>query len=120
MSSSAGTAVASASSIIAERITGLLLLVLSFAAIYIIVKLLFDGLLDPVFRRLPLVSQANSLLGAILGGITGVLIAGILLVVAYKLFPSLSSGENSVFSPETVASTYILKLYFRALPGIFA
>jgi Colicin V production protein. len=114
------TAVTSASLIIAERVTGWLLLILSFIVIYMLIKLLFDGMLDPVIRKLPLVSQANSLLGAVLGGATGVLLAGLLLVIIYKLVPSLSAGENSIFAPKTVESTYLLKLYFKALPGVFS
>jgi uncharacterized membrane protein required for colicin V production len=119
VSSSFNTAVTSASSIISERITSWLLLIIGFAVIYVIIKLLFDGMLDPVIRKIPVVNQTNSLIGAIFGGITGVLLAGLLLVIIYKLVPSLSSGENAIFSPETVESTYLLKLYFKALPGVF-
>ncbi len=118
LGSSVGTAVSSASSIIAERVAGWLLLIAGFAVVYLVIKLLFDGMLDPVIRKLPLANRANSLLGAILGAVIGAILAGLLLVIVHTLAPSLSVGGKPLFSPEAVEKTYLLKLYFRALPGL--
>lgn len=113
------TAVGSAATIIAERLTGWLLFAIGFAAIYLLLKLIFDGILDPLIRKIPIVNGLNSLIGAVLGALTGVLTAGLLLVIVYIFVPSLHMGEDAIFSPRSVESSYIVKLYFRALPGVF-
>jgi hypothetical protein len=114
------TAIGSAATIIAERLTGWLLFAIGFAAIYLILKLIFDGMLDPLIRKIPIMNSLNSLIGAVLGALIGIVTVGLLLVVLYIFVPSLHTGEDALLSPQTVEASYILKLYFRALPGILS
>ncbi len=109
------TAIGSAATIIAERLTGWLLFAIGFAAIYLILKLIFDGMLDPLIRKIPIMNSLNSLIGAVLGALIGIVTVGLLLVVLYIFVPSLHTGEDALLSPQTVEASYILKLYFRAL-----
>lgn len=113
------SAVSSASAIIAQRLSEWLLFLLAAAIIYIVVKLIFDGILDPVIRKLPLVKNVNRLLGAVLGLISGILLAGLLLWLAYHLLPDLSAPGGPL-SAAAVAKSWVIKLYFQLFPALFA
>lgn len=119
LSETAATALNTAADVVAARLAGWLLFALSAVVIYAVVSILFNGILDPLIRRLPIVSGVNRTLGAILGAALGVLITALLLAVAYRLLPDLSQ-PGGVFSPEAVERSLLLKYYLRFLPGIFA
>lgn len=113
------SAVASAAEVISLRLSEWLLFLLAAAIIYVIVKLIFDGVLDPVIRKLPIIKNVNRLLGAVLGLISGILLAGLLLWLGYHLLPDLSAPGGPL-SPESVAKSWVIKLYFQLFPALFA
>ena len=114
-----GVAVEEASMVVAQRLAGWLLFLLAAVLAYAIVKLIFDGVLDPVIRKLPIVGTVNALLGAILGAVLGAIMAILLLWLAYQLLPGLSQPGGPL-SPESVERSFLTKLCFRAFPNLFS
>ena len=112
------SAVSAASTVVAQRLSGWLLFVASAVLAYAIVKIVFDGILDPVIRRLPIIGGVNRLLGMVLGAIQGALIALLLLWLAVHLVPSLTA-PGGVLSPESVQHSFLTRFCFEALPGLF-
>ncbi len=114
-----GVAVEEASMVVAQRLAGWLLFLLAAILAYAIIKLLFDGVLDPAIRKLPIVGTVNSLLGAILGFIVGAIMAILLLWLAYHLLPGLSA-PGAPLSPESVEHSFLTKLLFHVFPNLFS
>ena len=113
-----GVAVEEASVVVAQRLAGWLLFLLAAVLAYAVIKLIFDGVLDPVIRKLPIIGTVNALLGAILGAILGAVMAILLLWLAYHLAPALSQPGGPL-SPESVEKAYLTKLCFRVFPNLF-
>ena len=113
------SAVATASELIARRLSEWLLFLVAAAVIYAVVKLIFNGILDPIIRKLPIVKGVNRTLGAALGLICGVLLAGLLLWIAYQLVPELSAPGGAL-SAAAIEKSWLIKLYFRFFPTVFA
>ncbi len=114
-----GVAVQEASQVVAQRLAGWLLFLVAAILAYALVKVIFDGVLDPLIRKLPVIGTVNALLGAILGAIQGAIIALVLLWLAYHLLPGLSQ-PGGPFSPECVERSFLTKLCFQAFPNLFA
>ena len=114
----AGVAVGEASQLVAQRLAGWLLFLIAAVLAYAVVKLIFDGVLDPLIRKLPIVGTVNALLGAVLGALLGVVMAVLLLWLAYHLAPSLSQPGGPL-SPEGVEKSYVTKLCFHTFPNLF-
>jgi hypothetical protein len=76
---------------------------------------LFDGMLDPVIRKLPLANRANSLLGAYSARHGA--IWRVLLVIVNTLAPSLSVGGKPLFSPRRWEKRLSVEALFRACRG---
>lgn len=112
------SAVQSAAGVVAERLAAWLLFLVAAAVVFGLVRLIFNGILDPVIRRIPIVRGVNSLLGAVLGAAVGVILAGLLLALVYKLAPGLSA-PGGILAPESVEKTWVTKLYFQLLPKVF-
>lgn len=119
LSQSAQSALTAAAGVIADRLASWLLFLLGFVVIYLLASLVFNGILDPIIRKLPLIKGVNRLGGALLGCIQGILIAGIVLLAAYKLIPALSQEAGAMFSPASVEKSFLVKLYFQVLPDLF-
>lgn len=113
------SALGAASAVIAERLASWLLFLLGFVIVYLLASLIFNGILDPIIRKLPLVKGVNRLGGALLGALQGILIAGLLLLLAYKLLPVLSQEAGAMLSAENVERSFLVKQYFLALPELF-
>lgn len=116
---SAGSAVGAASQVVAQRLSGWLLFLAAAVLAYALVKICFDGVLDPAIRKLPIIGTVNGLLGAVLGAVQGVLIALLLLWLVYHLVPGLSESGGPL-SPEAVQRSYVTRFCFEALPGLFS
>ena len=116
--SSVGVAVEEASQVVAQRLAGWLLFLVAAILAYAIVKVIFDGVLDPVIRRIPVVGGVNGLLGAVLGAIQGAMIALLLLWLAFHLLPSFSESGGP-FSPECVERSFLTKFCFQTFPNLF-
>lgn len=113
------SAVATASGIIAQRLSEWLLFLVGAAIVYVVVKLLFDGILDPVINKLPIIKNINHVLGAALGLVVGIITAGLLLWLAFHLVPSLSA-EGGPLSESAVAGSWVIRQYFRLFPKLFS
>ena len=113
------TAVTNATELIAQRIAGWLLFIIGLLVVTLLVRLLFRAVLEPLIDQLPLVGSVNHLLGGILGGVFGILIAGLLLCVCSWLLPGLWDKAGEIFSAETVRKSLLMKLYYQLLPGAF-
>ena len=114
-----GIAVGEAAQVVAQRLAGWLLFLIAAVLAYAVIKLVFDGLLDPVIRKLPIIGTANALLGAILGAILGALMAILLLWLAFHLLPGLSEPGGPL-SPEGVERSFLTKFCFRTFPNLFS
>lgn len=111
------SAIGSAASVIALRLSRWLLFLAAALVVYLLVRLIINGILDPLVRKIPLVKGVNRFLGMAAGLVTGVILSGLLLWLAYKLFPVLSE-PGKLFAPEAVSASYLVRLFFRYLPGI--
>ncbi len=117
-SRSVGVAVGEASQVVAQRLAGWLLFLVAAILGYALVKLIFDGILDPLIRKLPLVGAVNALLGAALGALLGAIMAVLLLWLAFHLVPALSEPGGPL-SPGSVERSYVTKFCFRTFPNLF-
>ncbi len=115
---SIGLAVGEASRVVAQRLAAWLLFLVAAILAYALIKVIFDGVLDPLIRKLPIIGTANAVIGALLGAVQGAIIALVLLWLAYQLLPSLSQ-PGGPFSPECVEHSYLTKLCFQAFPNLF-
>ena len=113
------TAMHSAAEVIGMRLAGLLLFLLGLILVTVLVRILFNGVVDPVISNLPLLNEANKLLGGILGACLGILIAGLVFALSYRLLPVLSERAGRVFSPASIQGSILMKQYFRLFPGAF-
>ena len=114
----ADSAVGKASQVISLRRSQWLLFLVAAILAYTLIRIVFDGILDPVIRKLPIVSSLNGLLGALLGAALGAIMAVFLLWLAYHLIPSLSA-PGAPLSPEKVEGSWVTGFIFRKLPGLF-
>ena len=114
-----GVAVGEASQVVAQRLAGWLLFLIAADLAYAIIKLVFDGVLDPLIRKLPIIGTVNALLGAVLGAILGAVMAILLLWLAFHLLPALSEPGGPFF-PENVERSLLTKFCFRTFPNLFS
>lgn len=113
------TAMGSAAELIAQRLAGWILFLLGLILVTLLVRILFNGVVDPVISNLPVLNEANKLLGAILGAALGILIAGLVFALAYRLLPVFSQRAGQIFSGESIRGSFLAKQYFRLFPGAF-
>ena len=119
MQMNGATAVTNAAEIIAQRLAGWILFILGLVAAAILLRFLCNGVIAPLIDHIPLVNETNRILGGILGAVVGVLLAGLVLFLCYKLLPVLSETSGRIFAPDSVEGSLLMKQYFRLLPGIF-
>ena len=119
MRESGASAVASAAQLIARRLAGWILFLLGLILASLLLRLLFNGVIAPLIDHIPLVNETNRALGGILGAVLGILLAGLLLFLCYKLLPVLSERSGRLFAPDSVEGSILMKQYFRLLPGVF-
>ena len=81
--------------------------------------MLCNGVIAPLIDHIPLVNETNRILGGILGAAVGVLLAGLVLFLCYKLLPVLSETSGRIFAEDSIQGSLLMKQYFRLLPGIF-
>ncbi len=115
---SIGLAVGEASRVVAQRLAAWLLFLVAAILAYALIKVIFDGVLDPLIRKLPIIGTANAVIGALLGAVQGAIIALVLLWLAYQLLPALSQ-PGGPFSPECVERSYLTRVCFQAFPNLF-
>ena len=113
------SAVTNATELIARRLAGWILFILGLILAAILLRLLFNGVIAPLIDHIPLVNEANRILGGVLGAVLGVLLAGLLLFLCYKLLPVLSETSGRIFAEDSIEGSILMKQYFRLLPGIF-
>ncbi len=113
------TALGSAADLIALRLAGWILFLLGLILVTLLVRILFNGVVDPVISGLPVLNEANKFLGGLLGAALGILIAGLVLALCYRLLPILSQKAGSIFSDRSIQGTILAKQYFRFFPGAF-
>ncbi len=113
------TAVTNAAEVIAQRLAGWILFLLGLIVAAILLRLLCNGVIAPLIDQIPLVNEANRILGGVLGAAMGILLAGLVLFLCYKLLPVLSESSGRIFAPDSVEGSILMKQYFRLLPGIF-
>ena len=92
------TALSGASGVIAQRLAGLLLFLLGMVIVTLTLRIIFKAVIDPVISAVPLLDESNRFLGAVLGAAFGILVAGLILALCYRLLPALSQSAESVFS----------------------
>ena len=114
----ADSVVEKATKVVSLRLSEWLLFLVAAILAYVLIRIVFDGILDPVIRKLPIVGALNGLLGALLGAALGVVMAVFLLWLAFHLIPALSAPGKPL-SPEGVARTYLTKFVFQQLPDLF-
>ena len=112
------SAVTAASEVVARRLSGWLLFAVAAILAYVLVKVIFNGVLDPVISKLPIVGKVNSLLGLLLGAVQGAVLAVFLLWLAFHLVPALSQPGGPL-SPEAVEKSYLTRFCFQLFPGLF-
>lgn len=105
---------------IALQLTSIILFVVSALLIFFLVKLIFNGILDAIIRKLPIFKSLNKLLGAVIGVLEGIVIAGLILLAAYKLMPRLSEEPQAWLSSYSVSRSYVVKTYFKVFPEVFS
>ena len=113
------TAVTNAAEIIAQRLAGWILFFLGLVIAALLLRLLCNGVIAPLIDHIPLVNETNRILGGILGAAVGVLLAGLVLFLCYKLLPVLSETSGRIFAEDSIQGSLLMKQYFRLLPGIF-
>jgi len=119
LSSGGESFMANAAEVVSQRLAGLILFLLGLVLITLLVRILFNGVVDPVISGLPVLNEANRFLGAVLGAVLGILIAGLVLALCYRLLPVFSQKAGSIFSDQSIQGSYIMKLYFRFFPRAF-
>lgn len=113
------TAVTNAAEIIAQRLAGWILFFLGLVIAALLLRMLCNGVIAPLIDHIPLVNETNRILGGILGAAVGVLLAGLVLFLCYKLLPVLSETSGRIFAEDSIQGSLLMKQYFRLLPGIF-
>ncbi|MBP5166954.1 MAG: CvpA family protein [Oscillospiraceae bacterium] len=116
---SVSEAVKNAADTLSLNFAGVILFVLTALIVFILVKLILKKLLSPLVSSIPIVGGIDKLLGAVLGAAEGLLIAGLLLFVAYKVSPLLPQAVQKVFEPQAIENSFVVKQFFLRLPGIF-
>ena len=119
MQENGATAVANAAQLIAQRLAGWILFILGLIVAALLLRLLFSGVIAPLIDHIPLVNETNRALGGVQGAALGILLAGLLLFLCYKLLPVLSERSGRIFAEDSVEGSILMKQYFRLLPGVF-
>ena len=112
------SAVSSASEVVGLRLSAWLLFIVTAVLVYVLVKIIFNGVIDPVISNLPIIGKINSAMGLVLGAILGAVISVFLLWLAYHLVPALSQPGGPL-SPEAVEKSYLTRFCFRTFPSLF-
>lgn len=119
MQENGATAVANATDLIAQRLAGWILFLLGLIIITILIRLLFSGVIAPLIDNIPLVNEANRILGGAIGAALGILMAGLLLCLCYRLLPTLSEKAGQIFAEDSIQGSILMKQYFRLFPAAF-
>lgn len=112
------SAVGSAAEVISQRLSEWLLFLAAALVIYILLKIIFNGVLDPVIRKLPIVKWLNKLLGLLVGLISGIVVVGLVLWLVYHLMPAFTESGH-ILSKEAIAGSWIASKYFAQFPALF-
>ncbi len=113
------TALSGAADVIAQRMAGLLLFLLGMVIVTLTLRIIYNGVIDPVISNIRVLDESNRFLGAVMGAAFGILVAGLILALCYRLLPALSQSAESVFSDRSIQDSHIMKHYFRLLPEAF-
>lgn len=101
-----------ATAVISLEFSRILLFLVGGILIALLVRLLFNGLIEPIFARIHILNALNRTLGAVLGGVLGVCVAGLLLLLARQFFPHLSA-PGGLFSQASLDASYVTGGFFR-------
>ena len=112
------SAVTSAAEVISQRLSEWLLFLLAAVVICLLLKLIFNGILDPVIRKLPIIKWLNRLLGMVVGLISGIVVVGLVLWLVYHLMPAFTESGH-ILSEEAIAGSWIASKYFARFPALF-
>ena len=112
------SAVSSASGVVGERLSGWLLFTVTAILAYALVRILFNGVIDPVISNLPVIGKINHFAGLVLGAILGAVLSVFLLWLTYHLVPALSQ-PGAPLSPEAVEKSFLTRFCFQTFPGLF-
>lgn len=112
------SATGAAAEIISQRLSEWLLFIVAALVIYILLKIIFNGVLNPVIRKLPIVKWLNKLLGLAVGLISGIVVVGLVLWLVYHLMPAFTESGH-ILSEEAVAGSWIASKYFARFPALF-
>ena len=112
------SATGAAAEIISQRLSEWLLFIVAALVIYILLKIIFNGVLDPVIRKLPIVKWLNKLLGLVVGLISGIVVVGLVLWLVYHLMPAFTESGH-ILSKEAIAGSWIASKYFARFPALF-
>ena len=114
-----GSALNAASEVIAQRISEWFIVLITALVLYKLIVLLVKRVLHPLIQAVPIVGDIDNALGAVLGFVFGIAVAGFLLQFCYHVFPALSKESGRLLSPDSVEKSFIVKLYLRYFPEIF-
>ena len=112
------SAVNTASNEVGLRLSGWLLFFFTAILAYVLVRIIFNGVIDPVISNLPIIGKINSFMGLVLGAVLGAVLSIFLLWLAYHLVPALSQPGGPL-SPESVEKSYLTRFCFQIFPGLF-
>ncbi len=112
------SAVNTASHEVGLRLSGWLLFFFTAVLAYVLVRIIFNGVIDPVISNLPIIGKINSFMGLVLGAVLGAVLSIFLLWLAYHLVPALSQPGGPL-SPESVEKSYLTRFCFQLFPGLF-
>ena len=112
------SAVGSAAEIVSQRLSEWLVFGVAALVIYILLKLIFNGVLDPVISRLPIVKWLNKLLGLVVGLISGIVVVGLVLWLVYHLMPAFTESGH-ILSEEAITGSWLASKFFARFPALF-
>ena len=112
------SAVGTAAEVVSQRLSEWLLFIVAAAVICILLKIIFNLILDPVVRKLPLIKWVNKLLGLVVGLISGIVVVGLVLWLVYHLMPAFTESGH-ILSEEAIAGSWIASKYFAQFPALF-
>lgn len=112
------SAIGSAAEVVSQRLSEWLLFAVAALVIYILLKIIFNGILDPVIRKLPIVKWLNKLLGLVVGLISGIVVVGLVLWLVYHLMPAFTESGH-ILSEEAIVGSWIASKYFARFPALF-
>lgn len=112
------SAVNAAAEVVSQRLSEWLVFIVAALVIYILLKIIFNGVLDPVISKLPIVKWLNKLLGLAVGLISGIVVVGLVLWLVYHLMPAFTESGH-ILSEEAIAGSWIASKFFARFPALF-